>query len=113
MGHTLLALARWEEAYRAYEDARGVWEPLQHSNRIEAVAGQAVAALELGKLEEAPALVDMAITLLQTEGMQGIVEPVWLYLNLERALWGLGRREEGIAVLQQGQGVGRDDCRTD
>jgi tetratricopeptide (TPR) repeat protein len=103
VGHTLLALARWEEAYRAYEDARGVWEPLQHSNRIEAVAGQAVAALELGKLEEAPALVDMAITLMQTERLQGIVEPVWLYLNLERALWGLGRREEGIAVLQQGQ----------
>ncbi len=46
VGHTLLALARWADAYAAYGEALVVWAPLQHANRYEALAGRAMAAAQ-------------------------------------------------------------------
>lgn len=103
VGHILLALAQWDEAYQAYEQALAVWATMQHPNRFEAVAGRAVAALALGEADEAAQLVDEVLAFVGAEGVMGIVEPIFLYLNLERVLTGLGRYDEACSVLQQAQ----------
>ncbi len=61
VGHTLLALERWSEADAAYGDALRVWEPIQHPNLYEAVAGRAVAAFCLGRRAEALAAVRVCV----------------------------------------------------
>ena len=97
VGHTLLALERWTEAEAAYREALVVWEPMQHPNRYEAVAGCAVALYHLGRQPEALALVQEVLTFVAAADLVGIVEPVLLLLNCETVLTGYG---EG-AVAQQ------------
>ncbi|MEZ4728514.1 MAG: hypothetical protein R3E79_15375 [Caldilineaceae bacterium] len=60
--HTLLALARWADAEAAYREVLVVWEPMQHPNRYEAVAGRAVALYHLGRAEEALSLAQEVLT---------------------------------------------------
>jgi predicted ATPase/DNA-binding SARP family transcriptional activator/tetratricopeptide (TPR) repeat protein len=103
VGHTLLALQCWDDAHRAYGEALGVWETLEHPNRYEALAGQAVAAFHLNRRDEATRLVEEALSFVKTAGLQGIVEPVLLLLNGETVLSGLGQKERALAVLQQAQ----------
>jgi hypothetical protein len=94
-------MARWDEAYQAYGEALQIWSPMQHPNRIEAVAGKAVAGLALGHAKEAAQLVDEVLAFVDAEGVMGIVEPVFMYLNLEAVLSGLGRCDAALCVLQQ------------
>jgi tetratricopeptide (TPR) repeat protein len=101
VGHTLAALARWADAYAAYGEALAVWAAMQHPNRYEAVAGRAVAALQLGKHAEALALVEEALDFVTSNGLIGIVEPVRLYLNCEAVLTAVGLSERAHHALLQ------------
>lgn len=98
IGHTLVALARWNEAERAYGDALLVWEPTQHPNRYEAVAGRAVALAHLGRQAEALPLVREVLTFVDTHDLVGIVEPVLLLLNCATVLCGTGQGEQAAAL---------------
>ena len=101
VGHTLSVMGRWADADAAYGEALVVWEPLQHPNRYEAVAGRAVAALRLGRHTEALAFVDEVLDFVASKGLVGIVEPVRLLLNCEVVLTELGQTERGHNTLQQ------------
>ena len=101
VGHTLLALERWADAYAAYGEALLVWAPLQHANRHEALAGRAVAAAHLGKQDEALALVAEVLDFTAAAGLAGIVEPVLLLLNCAAVLSGAGQTERAQQVLAQ------------
>jgi tetratricopeptide (TPR) repeat protein len=101
VGHTLLALERWTEAYAAYGEALTIWETLEHPNRYEAVAGRAVAALRLGQVDEALALVEEVLRFVASAGLVGIVEPVLLLLNCESVLVAAGRTDQARQVLRQ------------
>lgn len=101
VGHTLLALERWEEAEKAYREALRVWAPLKHPNRYEAVAGRAVALYELQETAAALTLVEEVEQFVATEGLTGIVEPLWLLLNCERVLSACGEQLRSRAMLQQ------------
>lgn len=101
VGHTLLALERWADAFAAYGEAIGVLASIQHPNRYEAMAGRAVAALRLGKQAEALALVEEVLEFVASKGLVGIVEPVRLFLNCEAVLSGVGQRERGHQTLLQ------------
>ncbi len=101
VGHTLAALERWTEAYAAYGEALVVWEPLQHANRYEALAGRAAAAAKLGHQEEALALASEVLDYTAGAGLAGIVEPVLLLLNCAAVLSGSGETERAKQVLAQ------------
>ncbi len=101
VGHTLAVLARWADAYAAYGEALSVWATVQHPNRYEAIAGRAVAALQLGQRSEALALVEEVLNFILGNGVIGIVEPVRLLLNCEAVLTGVGQGEHGHQVLLQ------------
>ena len=101
VGHTLLALERWADAYAAYGEALIVWAPLQHTNRYEALAGRAVAAAHLGKQDEALALVAEVLEFTATAGLAGVVEPVLLLLNCAAVLSAAGQAERAQQVLAQ------------
>jgi len=101
VGHTLSALGRWADAYAAYEEALVVWEPQQHSNRYEAMAGQAVAACQLGLTDEAQSLVGKVLDFVTLHGLLGLVEPVLLLLNCETVLTAIGQAQPACEVLQQ------------
>jgi DNA-binding SARP family transcriptional activator len=101
VGHTLLTLKHWGEAYAAYGDALEVWQALQHPNRYEAVAGRAVAAFRLGNQQEALGLVQEVLAFVAAQGLTGIVEPVLLLLNCETVLTGLGHIAQAHRALQQ------------
>jgi tetratricopeptide (TPR) repeat protein len=101
VGHTLLALERWADAYAAYEEALLVWAPLQHPNRYEALAGRAVAAARLGKQEDALALVAEVLEFTATAGLAGIVEPVLLLLNCATVLGDAGQTAQARDALLQ------------
>ena len=101
VGHTLLALERWAEADAAYAEALTVWEPLQHPNRYEAVAGRAVAMLQLGRQAEALNLVNEVLDFVAAKDLVGIVEPVLLLLNCATVLSGYGKEETARQVLQR------------
>ncbi|MBX3000201.1 MAG: NACHT domain-containing protein [Caldilineaceae bacterium] len=103
VGHTLLALERWADAYWAYGEALAVWETFQHPNRYEALAGRAAAALELGKQEEALALVEEVLQFVSDQGLTGIVEPILLLLNCARVLSCLRGDERTGQILQQAE----------
>lgn len=101
VGHTLLALERWAEAEAAYCTALVVWEPMQHPNRYEAVAGRAVALVHLGRQAEALALVQEVLTFVAAHDLVGIVEPVLLLLNCATVLSGGGNATQAAATLQR------------
>jgi len=101
VGHTLLALERWAEAEAAYAAALVVWEPTQHPNRYEAVAGRAVALLYLGRPAEALPLVQAVLTFVAAHDLTGIVEPVLLLLNCATVLTASVAQAQVDAVLQQ------------
>lgn len=101
VGHTLLALARWADAEAAYCEALVVWEPMQHPNRYEAVAGRAAALYHLGRAEEALSLAQEVLTFVAAAAeMAGIVEPVLLLLNCEMVLTGCGEQGAAQQALQ-------------
>ncbi|MFZ1757345.1 MAG: hypothetical protein WAU10_26600, partial [Caldilineaceae bacterium] len=85
----------------AYAQALEVWEPLQHPNRYEAVAGRGLTAWRLGHRAEALALAEEAIAFVQTEGMVGIVEPALLLLNCHRVFAEAGEKKRADWSLQR------------
>jgi DNA-binding SARP family transcriptional activator len=101
VGHTLLALARWGEAEIAYHEALVVWEPMQHPNRYEAVAGRAVALYHLGRQAEALTLTQEVLAFVAAADLVGIVEPVLLLLNCETVLTGCGQCAAAQHALQR------------
>jgi tetratricopeptide (TPR) repeat protein len=101
VGHTLLALERWADAYVMYGEALIVWAPLKHPNRTEALAGCAVAAAHLGKQDEALALVAEVLDFTAAAGLAGIVEPVLLLLNCATVLRDAGQTARAQEVLAQ------------
>jgi len=101
VGHTLLALERWADAYAAYAAALTVWAPLQHPNRYEALAGRAVAAARLGKQAEALALVAEVLEYTAAAGLARVVEPALLLLNCATVLRDAGQAAQAHAVLTQ------------
>ena len=103
VGHSLLGLARWEDAYVAYGEALRVWASFEHPNHYEAVAGRALAAFHLGKIDEALTLVDEVLAFVDQAGLGGIVEPAFLLLNCEAVLSGVGKESEARAVLLQAE----------
>jgi tetratricopeptide (TPR) repeat protein len=103
VGHTLLALERWADAHTAYAEALAVWDTMQHPNRIEALAGRAVAALEMGKKEEALALIDEVSTFVSDQGLVGIVEPVLLLCNCARVFKGCDQPQQARRALIQAE----------
>lgn len=103
VGHTLSARARWAEAYAAYGEALVVWAPQEHSNRFEAIAGRAVTAYQLGRREEAVALVAEILDYVAENGLLGLVEPILLLLNCETVLTATGQNEKARQVLRQAE----------
>ncbi len=103
VGHTLLALQRWADAERSYREALTVWGATQHPNRYEAVAGRAVALLQLGRPTEALSLADEVLTFVATTGLVGIVEPVLLLLHCEQVFTACAQAERAGAALQQAE----------
>jgi tetratricopeptide (TPR) repeat protein len=101
VGHTLLALERWGDAYAAYAAALDVWAPLQHPNRYEALAGRAVAAARLGKQAEALALVAEVLEYTAAAGLARVVEPALLLLNCATVLRDAGQPALVREVLLQ------------
>ncbi|MBX3011336.1 MAG: hypothetical protein KF832_07500 [Caldilineaceae bacterium] len=101
VGHTLLALARWDEAEVAYGEALVVWESLQHPNRYEAWAGRAVALAALDHPQEARGAVEAVVAFIAQHGFVGIVEPVLLCLNCAEVLTSLGDRDQALELLRQ------------
>lgn len=101
VGHTLLALAQWEAAATAYYEALVVWEPMQHPNRYEALAGRAVALYHMGRQAEAVALVQEVLSFVDTHDLVGIVEPVLLLLNCATVLHKAQEAEQVAAALQR------------
>jgi tetratricopeptide (TPR) repeat protein len=101
VGHTLSALGRWADAFVAYGEALVVWEPQQHSNRYEAMAGRAVSAWQLGKTDEAQTLVGEVLEFVTTQVVLGLVEPVLLLLNCEAVLSKAGQTRQARQVLRQ------------
>ena len=101
VGHTLLALERWADAYAAYAAALDVWAPLQHPNRYEALAGRAVTAARLGKQAEALALVAEVLDYTAAAGLARVVEPVLLLLNCATVLRDAGQPAPAREVLLQ------------
>ncbi|MEM7129823.1 MAG: BTAD domain-containing putative transcriptional regulator [Chloroflexota bacterium] len=103
VGHILLTLERWDDANKAYTEAIVVWEPQQHPNRYEAVAGQAVAAVQQGKQKEGLAQVQEVLEFVEDAGLVGIVDPVFLLLNCERVLSTLGHTIEARQALKRAE----------
>jgi len=103
LGHTLLAMQRWPEAYTAYGEALQVWATMQHPNHFEAKAGRAVAALQLGYPEEAAQLVEAVLAYAVNRDLPGIVEPARLLLNCATVLTGLEQPNQARQVLLQAQ----------
>ncbi len=101
VGHTLLALERWADAEVAYREALTVWEPMQHPNQYEAVAGRAVALLHLDRPAEALALVNVVLAFVAAHDLVGIVEPVPLLFNCATVLCGAGETAQAQATLQR------------
>ena len=101
VGHTLLALERWADAEVAYRAALTVWEPMQHPNRYEAVAGQAVALFRLGHTHAALAMAQEVLMFVASQDLVGIVEPVLLLLNCATVLTGCGNATQAAAALQR------------
>lgn len=101
IGHSLLLLERWQEAYVAYGDAITLWDTLEHPNRYEAVAGRAAAAIRLDRRDEALALAEEALAFVEEDGMLGIVEPVRLLLHCEMVFTGVDDTSRARAVLRQ------------
>ncbi|MCE7988045.1 MAG: hypothetical protein DYG89_43325 [Caldilinea sp. CFX5] len=97
----MLALECWTDAEVAYREALVVWEPMQHPNRYEAVAGRAVAFYHLGRRAEALALAQEVLTFVAAADLVGIVEPVLLLLNCEAVLTGCGEGEAARQTLQR------------
>lgn len=101
VGHTLLALERWVDAEVGYREALIVWEPMQHPNRYEAVAGRAAALWQLGRAAEALPLAQEVLTFVSAAAeMSGIVEPVLLLLNCAAVLAGCGEQRSAQQALQ-------------
>ncbi len=103
VGHTLLALECWVDAERAYHAALTVWDATQHPNRYEAVAGRAVALLQLGRQDEALLLADEVLTFVAANGLVGIVEPVLLLLHCAQVFVAGGQVEQTSSALQQAE----------
>lgn len=101
VGHTLLAMARWCEAEQAYCEALVVWAPTQHPNRYEAVAGLAMALLQLGRLPESLPLAQDVLDFVEVNGLVGIVEPVLLLLNCATVFSGCGEPTQASEALQK------------
>ena len=101
VGHTLLALERWAEAEAAYAEALTVWQPTQHPNRYEAVAGRAVALLQLGRQAEALPLVDEVLAFVAAHDLVGIVEPVLLLLHCATVFTACDKGAQADAAYQQ------------
>lgn len=102
VGHTLLALARWADAEAAYREALAVWEPMQHPNLYEAVAGRAAALWQLGRAAEALSLAQEVLTfVVAAPEMAGIVEPVLLLLNCATVLNGCDECAAAQQTLQR------------
>jgi tetratricopeptide (TPR) repeat protein len=104
VGHTLLALERWTDAAAAYTAALVVWEPTQHPNRYEALAGRAVALVHLDGQEEAGRLVHEVLEFVATQDLVGIVEPVLLLLNCATVLTVCAEPAQAAAVYQRAHG---------
>ena len=101
VGHTLLAMERWGDAEVAYRAALVVWEPMQHPNRYEAVAGRAAALGQLGRADEALPLAQEVLTFVAAAAeLAGIVEPVLLLLNCESVFAGCSEQRSAQQVLQ-------------
>ena len=101
VGHTLLAMERWGDAEVAYRAALVVWEPMQHPNRYEAVAGRAAALGQLGRADEALPLAQEVLTFVAAAAeLAGIVEPVLLLLNCESVFAGCSEQRSAQQALQ-------------
>ncbi len=103
VGHCLLALERWAEAEAAYAEALAVWEPLRHPNRVEAVAGRAVAAVKRGQTADGVGMAQEVLDFVIREGLRGVVEPVFLLLNCAHVLTASSREERAQQVLRQAE----------
>ena len=103
LGHTYLALERWQEADKMYTVALEVWKPLNNPNLYEAKAGRAVAVLERGRPMDAQQLVDDVLAFAVDDALQRVVEPVLMLLNCETVLAANGQMERAASVLSQAQ----------
>ena len=113
VGQALSVLERWGDAYAMYGEALLVWEAMQHPNRYEAVAGRAVAAYQLGKKDEAAALVQEVMDFVTNKGLMGIVEPARLLLNCESVLGALGHSEQARSGAPSSRSVDANDRTAD
>jgi len=101
LGHTLLALERWQAADEMYAAALGVWALLDNPNIFEAKAGRAVSALRLGRAAEALDLVFDVMAFARGDALRQVVEPVLMLLNCETVLKETAHAARAAEVLAQ------------
>jgi len=103
IGHTLSAQQRWAEADKAYQAALSIWHSLENPNIYETKAGQAVAALHLGQVEDAQQWVDEVLAFVHGEALNRVVEPILMLLNCETVLAATRQLERAKDTLEKAQ----------
>lgn len=81
MAHNLAGMARWVEAWQIYTEAQAAWQLLKDQSRnLEAKAGLAQAAWQLGKNPQAVHLVNEIWPYLDAYRVEGADDPVRMYV---------------------------------
>jgi tetratricopeptide (TPR) repeat protein len=108
LGHALVGLARLDEARGAYRQAVDLLGELARSwDILEALAGLARVCLAQGDLEQAQTHVEEILRYLETGTLDGVDEPIRVYLTCYRVLHANGDPraddilEEGYRFLQE------------
>ena len=87
MGHSLAGLGHLEEAATTYGTAQDLWQEMGHiSLGMESLAGLARVSLAQGDLSQAQVHVEEILSYLETNTLEGAIEPFRVYLTCYRVL---------------------------
>jgi predicted ATPase/DNA-binding SARP family transcriptional activator/Tfp pilus assembly protein PilF len=87
LGHALAGLGHLTQAAAAYQEAVNVRRELGQRNlALESLAGLARVSLDQGELAHAHEQVQEILAHLETGNLDGVVEPLWVYLTCYRVL---------------------------
>jgi tetratricopeptide (TPR) repeat protein len=87
LGHALMSLGRLDEGARAYGEALALRQQLREEHLAnEPLAGLARVSLALGDLQQAQTYVEEILSYLETDTLDGTLEPFWVYLTCYRVL---------------------------
>ena len=87
MGHSLVGLGHLEEAATTYGTAQDLWQEMGHlSLAMESLASLARVCLAQGDLSQAQTQVEDILSYLETNTLEGAIEPFRVYLTCYRVL---------------------------